>query len=157
MPSSNTCRRVLIVDDHPDTAEVLAVMFQVLGHESQIALSGAAALLAVREFDPEVIVLDLELPDISGYEVARALRDTTYAHGTFIAAVSGWGRAEDVARARRSGFDAHFRKPIGLSRVRDILLAIEPPRTFTCDEPATGELVSIPDAWAPITPSRSRP
>jgi len=112
-------RRVLIVDDHPDTTTVLSVMFNMLGHATRTALRGRDALRAAREFDPELVVLDIGLPDLSGYEVIRALRAARPDRA--VVALSGWGRPEDFARSFHAGFDRHYLKPIGLATVREIL------------------------------------
>jgi CheY-like chemotaxis protein len=118
MDSQDRVCRVLVVDDHPDTAEVMSVMFKLLGHEAQAALRGREALRAVRELDYDLIVLDIGLPDISGYEVLNALRADP---NRFVVGMSGWDRPTDIARARQAGFDAYFVKPIDLAKIRDIL------------------------------------
>jgi DNA-binding response OmpR family regulator len=113
--------RVLIVDDHPDTAEILSVMFTLLGHEARSAPRGREALRTARSFDPALIVLDIGLPDISGYEVVNALRAASNGQDRYIVAVTGWSGRDDVEKAKRAGFDAHFVKPIDLGTIRDIL------------------------------------
>ena len=113
--------RVLVVDDHPDTTEVLGVMFQVLGYETRGELRGRDALRAAREFEPDLILLDIGLPDLSGYEVVNALRDDARTRERFIVAVTGWGRPQDVLHAKQAGFDAHFVKPLDLAMIRKIL------------------------------------
>jgi CheY-like chemotaxis protein len=111
--------RVLVVDDHPDTTEVISILFRMLGHETRAVLRGRHALTATREFDPDLVVLDLGLPDISGYEVARALKKD--GRPRYLAATTGWGREHDRVRAREAGFDHHLTKPIDLSKVRQLL------------------------------------
>jgi DNA-binding response OmpR family regulator len=113
--------RVLIVDDHPDTAEILSVMFTLLGHETRSAPRGREALRTARTFDPTLVMLDIGLPDISGYEVINALRAAAHGKDRYIVAVTGWARQEDIEKSRRAGFDAHFVKPINLGTIRDIL------------------------------------
>jgi CheY-like chemotaxis protein len=109
-------RRVLVVDDHADTTEVLSIMFEFLGCETRGEHSGEAALRAVHEFDPHLIVLDIGLPDMDGYELAHAMRSMR--SGRFIVALSGWGRRVDRERA---SFDDYLQKPIELSGIRRIL------------------------------------
>jgi len=113
--------RVLVVDDHPDTTGVLSVMFHMLGYETRSALRGRDALRLAREFDPELIMLDIGLPDINGYEVVHALRANARIARRYIVALTGWSRPEDVARSMKAGFDEHLQKPIDLAKVRQIL------------------------------------
>jgi CheY-like chemotaxis protein len=121
MLSSMASYRVLIVDDHPDTAEVLAVLFHMLGHEARCALRGRDALQLAREIDPDLILLDIGLPDITGYEVVRALRADQRRPERFIAAVTGHCLPKDVSRSTQAGFDQHISKPIDLGKVRQVL------------------------------------
>lgn len=113
--------RVLVVDDHPDTAEVLTMMFTMLGHDTCCALRGRDALRIARTFEPDMIVLDIGLPDINGYEVVHALRASPRLRDCFIVAVSGRARPQDIARARQAGFDEFVIKPIDLARIRHII------------------------------------
>jgi CheY-like chemotaxis protein len=113
--------RVLVVDDHPDTAEVLSVLFHMLGHETRCALRGRDALQLAREMDPDLILLDLGLPDITGYEVIRELRADPRGSDRFIAAVTGHARPSDMSRSALEGFDEHIVKPIDISKIRDVL------------------------------------
>jgi CheY-like chemotaxis protein len=114
-------RRVLVVDDHPDTTEVLAVLFRLMGYETKRALRGRDAMKSAREFDPELIVLDIGLPDISGFEVVNALRADPRMRDRYIVAVTGYSRPQDRARAQQAGFDDYFVKPIDLAKIRQIL------------------------------------
>lgn len=113
--------RVLVVDDHPDTAEVLSVLFQMLGHPTSCALRGRDALQIARELDPDLILLDIGLPDITGYDVLRALRADPRRPGRYIVAVTGHCRPADVARAVTAGFDQHIIKPIDIGKIRSVL------------------------------------
>jgi CheY-like chemotaxis protein len=113
--------RVLVVDDHPDTAEVLSVLFHMLGHEPRCALRGRDALQLARDLDPDVILLDIGLPDITGYEVIRALRADPRRPSRFIAAVTGHARPSDVSRSALAGFDEHIIKPIDIGKIRQVL------------------------------------
>src|SRR4051812_12673455 len=113
--------RALVVDDHPDTAEVLSVLLQLLGHEPRCALRGREALQLAREMDPDLILLDLGLPDITGYEVIRALRVDPRRPSRFIVAVTGHGRPSDMSRAMTAGFDEYIVKPVDIGKVRQVL------------------------------------
>ena len=128
--------RVLVVDDHPDTAEVLSVLFQMLGHETHCALRGRDAVRIARELDPDVILLDIALPDITGYDVLRTLRADTARPSRFIAAVTGHGRPADVARSVTAGFDQHITKPVDMSKIRHVLLCAD---AFYAQAPLRGQ------------------
>jgi CheY-like chemotaxis protein len=117
--------RVLVVDDHPDTAEVLSVLFQMLGHETHCALRGKDALQLARELDPDLILLDIGLPDISGYDVIRALRADPQRPARFIAAVTGLTRPSDISRAVTAGFDQHVMKPVDFGKICQVLRAAD--------------------------------
>ncbi len=116
-------QRVLVVDDHPDTAEVLSMMFHVFGCETRGEVRGRSALIAAREFDPDLIVVDIGLPDIDGYEVVHELRSDPHIGCRMIVAVTGWSRTEDLERAFAAGFDDYFTKPVDSATLRRMLRA----------------------------------
>lgn len=103
--------RVLVVDDCRDTVEALAMLLRVFGHEPRTARAGLDAIAIARSFEPEVVLLDLGLPDISGFDVSRELR-RSHPH-SYVIALSGHVRAVDRERAYQAGFDLHVGKPIG--------------------------------------------
>jgi CheY-like chemotaxis protein len=106
-------RRVLVIDDHRDSAESMTLLLELAGHEATVALSGAEGLSRARSFRPDVIVCDIGLPGaMDGYDVARAIRADADLAGVHLIAVTGYGEHEDEARAREAGFDAHMTKPI---------------------------------------------
>src|SRR5262249_55406724 len=105
-------RRVLVVDDNVDAAESTAMLLPFLGHLVEVAYDGPSALFAVRDFQPEIVLLDIGLPGMSGYEVARQLRANPENEGLVLAAVTGYGQDEDVRRSREAGFDYHLTKPL---------------------------------------------
>ena len=111
-PCHGPPRRVLVVDDNVDAAESIAKILQLFGHRVRCEHHGQAALEAAREYAPEVIVLDIGLPGMDGYEVARRLRAMTELGGASIVAVTGYGQDEDRRRAREAGFDQHLTKPV---------------------------------------------
>jgi two-component system, sensor histidine kinase len=113
--------RVLIVDDHPDTIEVLSALFAMLGHQTRGTRYGREALVIARDFDPDLILLDIQLPDITGYDVVRELRGDLRLSGCYIAAVTGWGRPSDIVRALAHGFDQHLTKPFDVASLRQML------------------------------------
>jgi signal transduction histidine kinase len=104
--------RVLIVEDNADSADVLELMLRMAGHETQTARDGPHALAIADTFHPAVVVLDIGLPGMSGYEVARQIRKQAWADGVLLVAVTGWGQAEDQRRAMDAGFDFHLTKPV---------------------------------------------
>ena len=121
---------MLVVDDHPDTKEILATLFELLGHDTRTLDRGREVLRLTREFDPDLVLLDLGLPDISGYEVVNALVRAG-GRSRFIAATTGWSEKEHRIRTRAAGFDAFVRKPIDLANVRE-LLALAEARVGAC-------------------------
>lgn len=114
-------RRILVVDDNVDGAEMLVMMLGLSGHETRAVYSGAEALAAATATRPDVIFLDIGLPDVSGYEVASDLRGQPELARTILVALTGWGAQEDKLRARAAGFDYHLTKPVDFDAVNDIL------------------------------------
>lgn len=108
MPSR--AMRVLIVDDNVDSAEMLSVLVGLHGHQTRTAHDGDAALQAYREFEPDLALLDIGLPGMNGYDVARELRRSG-ATSCRLVAITGWGQEDDRRRARAAGFDCHVTKP----------------------------------------------
>jgi two-component system CheB/CheR fusion protein len=105
-------RRILVVDDNVDAAESNAALLRFIGHEVEVAYDGPSALAAARRFQPEIVLLDIGLPGMSGYDVARALRAQPEFQRTVLAAVTGYGQQEDLQRSREAGFDHHLTKPL---------------------------------------------
>jgi signal transduction histidine kinase/DNA-binding response OmpR family regulator len=103
--------RVLIVDDNMDGARSLAMLLDLIGHEVRTCYDGPSALVEVEEFLPEVVLLDIGLPGMDGFEVARRLREQPANSQTLLVALTGYGQAEDVRRSREAGFNHHLVKP----------------------------------------------
>jgi signal transduction histidine kinase/ActR/RegA family two-component response regulator len=116
--------RVLIVEDNLDAAEMLELAVSRLGHVTRLAYDGRTALAAATEFAPDVIFLDIGLPVMNGYEVARTLRGMPEFNHVHIAAVTGWGQEEDRRKAREAGCDSHFTKPLSPAMLEDLLATI---------------------------------
>jgi signal transduction histidine kinase len=112
-----TSRRVLIVDDNRDAADSLALLLELEGHEVCAVYSAPAALEHARRFNPSVVLLDIGLPEMDGYEVARRMRAMPELRDVRLVAVTGYGQAEDRRRTRDAGFDDHLTKPVDLSNV----------------------------------------
>jgi CheY-like chemotaxis protein len=107
-------RRVLIVDDNADSADARALLLTHEGHETQVALSGQEALERIESFQPDVALLDIGMPGMDGYELARRLRAIPRLKSTRLVALTGYGQMEDRERAFAAGFDEHLVKPVGL-------------------------------------------
>jgi signal transduction histidine kinase/ActR/RegA family two-component response regulator len=121
-PREVPSRRVLVVDDNVDAAESLAMLLRVQGHAVDAVHDGEAAMRAVARAAPEVVFLDLGMPDMDGYEVARRLRALPAGPDLTLVALTGWGQAEDRRRTRAAGFDHHLTKPVDLEGLDAILL-----------------------------------
>lgn len=115
--------RILIAEDNVDLAQSLAMLLSTLGHSVQAVYNGRAALDAAGTFQPEVIFLDIGLPAMNGYDVARRLRSRwqqTAVHPHLVA-LTGYGQEEDVQRTKAAGFDRHLLKPVTLEQLRTLL------------------------------------
>ena len=116
--------RVLIVEDNLDAAEMLDLAVSSLGHVTRVAHDGATAVALAKRFAPDAIFLDIGLPVMNGYVVARTLRGLPELSHVYIAAVTGWGQEEDRRKAREAGFDSHFTKPLSPAVLEDVLVTI---------------------------------
>jgi CheY-like chemotaxis protein len=109
--SSKDGRRVMVVDDNLDSADTMAELIRIWGHDVRTANDGPSALECARGFRPQVVLLDVGLPGMDGYELARRLRAEGLA-GTLLVSVTGYGQEEDRRRAQEAGFDHHLTKPV---------------------------------------------
>jgi PAS domain S-box-containing protein len=116
-------RRVLVVDDNHDAAQSLAMMLRVMGHDTQTAFDGLEAIQAAATFRPDVVLLDIGLPRMDGYEVARRIRQREWGKTMLLTALTGWGQNEDKERARAAGFDHHLTKPVDPDTLSTMLAA----------------------------------
>jgi CheY-like chemotaxis protein len=113
--------RTLIIDDNVDGAESLKILLQAKGLDVRTAFDGPEGLAAAEEFRPEVVLLDIGLPKMDGYEVARRLRRSAGLDTCLLIAVSGYGQDEDLQRSRQAGFDHHLVKPVSAEVLDDLL------------------------------------
>lgn len=120
--------KILVVDDNRDAATSLSMLVDVLGHEQRVAFGGLEALALVDSFVPDVVLLDLGMPDIDGFETCRRLRQQPWGSRVTVIAVTGWGQAEHVRMTQAAGFDLHLTKPVADARLRDVLDALAPVR-----------------------------
>jgi CheY-like chemotaxis protein len=119
--------RILVVDDNTDAAESLKMLLSVFGHDVEIAHDGAAALEAARAHAPEVVFLDIGLPGMDGYEVARRLRSDAGLAGAKLIALSGYGTEADQQRSRAAGFNRHLVKPVDPGELPAIIAQVSLP------------------------------
>ncbi len=116
-----TAARVLIVEDNRDSAETLAELMGLWGHDVRIARTGQEAIDLAPEFQPAAILCDLGLPDMDGYAVARRLREETSLPDTWLIALTGYGQGEDRQRTQEAGFHVHLTKPVDLAALERLL------------------------------------
>jgi CheY-like chemotaxis protein len=117
-------RRVLVVDDNPDAADSLALLLRLAGQDVRTAYDGHRALLQAREFLPDLVLLDIGMPGMDGYEVARRLRSEARLQGARVVAVTGWGQEEDRRRSTEAGFDHHLVKPVDSMALERLLAGL---------------------------------
>jgi CheY-like chemotaxis protein len=114
-------RRILFADDNRDVVESFEMILRTLGHEVETALDGMEALTKADDFRPDVIVLDVGMPRLDGYETAKRIRQRTWARDVVLIAVTGWGNEKDKLRSAEAGFDVHLVKPVDATAILDVL------------------------------------
>jgi len=114
-------RRILVVDDNTDAAESLAELLEIMGHEVRTAHDGAAGVEVAAAFRPDVVLMDLGMPKLNGYDAARRIRATPWGREPFLVALTGWGTDDDRQRTRDAGFDRHLVKPVDPSALTKML------------------------------------
>jgi signal transduction histidine kinase/ActR/RegA family two-component response regulator len=120
VPAGPTCK-VLIADDNRDAADSLRMLLSVSGHDVCVAYSGTEALAAANAHRPDVLLLDIGMPGMTGYEVAEEVRNQPWAASALLIALTGWGQHEDKERAKQAGFDRHFTKPVNSQAIEAAL------------------------------------
>jgi DNA-binding response OmpR family regulator len=113
--------RVLVVDDYPDAAETTCILLSLLGHDCRFATCAEDALIEAGRFEPDVAILDIGLPDLSGFDLARELRQRFAGKPLYLAALTGWGQPEDRVKAFAAGFDHHVLKPADQQKLQAII------------------------------------
>jgi CheY-like chemotaxis protein len=111
-PDPSARKRVLVVDDYPDAAKILCTLLELLGHDTTAACCGNDAVTCAGANTFDIAIIDIGLPDISGLEVARAIRDLPCGPTIYLVAMSGWGQPQDRIRSVEAGFDQHVMKPL---------------------------------------------
>ena len=117
--------RVLVVDDNEDSAAGLGILLEMTGNEVRTAHDGIEALGAAERFRPHVVLLDIGLPKMDGYDVARTIRRQPWGERTVLIAVTGWGEASDRLRSGEAGFDHHLVKPVDIGGLMQLLSTLE--------------------------------
>lgn len=138
-----TGRRVLLIEDNPDAAMTTHLLLEREGHEARVASSGPRGIALAEEFLPQIILCDIGLPEMDGYQVARELRQKPALQKALIVALTGYGRDEDKKQAQEAGFDLHLTKPIDLGSLRRTLAQVKetaaalPPPASAASRPET--------------------
>jgi CheY-like chemotaxis protein len=122
-PVSN--HRILIVDDNRDSADSLGLMLRMMGNDTSTAYDGEEAVTAATAFRPDVILLDIGLPKLNGYEACRRIREQPWDKGIVLIALTGWGQADDIRRSHQAGFDHHMVKPVDPNTLMTLLAGLE--------------------------------
>jgi two-component system CheB/CheR fusion protein len=118
-------RKILIVEDNAEFSRSMSLLLRSWGQDVRSAADGASALAAIPSHSPDVVLMDIGLPGMDGYEIARRVRQQPEGRNVFLVALTGYGRQEDRARATEAGFDYHLTKPIPAETLRQLLS--EPP------------------------------
>lgn len=119
--------KLLVVDDNRDSADSLALMLQMSGHETLTAYDGEEAVASAESFRPAAVLLDIGMPRMNGYDAARAIRSRPWGGDVVLFALTGWGQEEDRKRSREAGFNAHLVKPVEITQLMQMLES-PPPR-----------------------------
>jgi PAS domain S-box-containing protein len=119
-------RRILVVDDLRDSADSLAMMLRLLGHDIRTAYDGLEAVRTAEAFRPDVVLLDIGLPKLNGYETARRIRTEPWGSSIALVALTGWGQDQDKRRSAEAGFDHHLTKPVDPAVLRQLLAVVVP-------------------------------
>lgn len=119
--TNKTTQKILVVDDNKDAANALGRVLEKLGYNVEITHDGESALKKVQSYTPALILLDIGLPVMSGYEVAQKIRKLEKGHGIVLVALTGYGQEEDKLKAKEAGFDWHITKPVGVAELKNVL------------------------------------
>ncbi len=126
MPTSR--RRVLVVDDNQDAATSLAMMLKIMGNDTRTAYDGLEAINVASQFEPDLVMLDIGMPRLNGYDAARRIREQPWGKDVVLVALTGWGQDEDRRKSQEAGFDTHLVKPIELAALEKLLAGRPVPR-----------------------------
>jgi CheY-like chemotaxis protein len=113
--------RILIADDNADSAESMGMLLRLMGNDVRIASDGLDAVEQAAEFQPDIVLMDIGMPRLDGYEAARRIRNQGWSRDTLMVAVTGWGPSDDSEEATAAGFDRHFTKPLDPAELRRLV------------------------------------
>jgi CheY-like chemotaxis protein len=130
------CRRILVADDFPQSADTLARLLRHDGSEVRVAQDGLEAFETAADFRPDVVVLDIAMPKLNGYEAARKIRSQPWGKQMVLIALTGWGQQQDRRRTQEAGFDAHLTKPVNYGAIMEILAKL-PATTAGTKDPSS--------------------
>lgn len=116
--------KILVVDDNHDSALSLAMMLSIMGHDTRTAHDGESAVSSAETFQPDVVLLDIGLPKLNGYEVAQRIREQPWGTSMYLIAVTGWGQDEDRQRSSEVGLNLHMVKPVEPSALEKLLASL---------------------------------
>jgi signal transduction histidine kinase len=122
----STPQRILIADDNADSAESMGMLLRLMGNDVRIASDGLEAVEQAAIFQPDLVLLDIGMPRLDGYEAARRIRNQSWSRNTLLVAVTGWGPSDDNEQATAAGFDRHFTKPLDPAELRRLVSSIRP-------------------------------
>ena len=125
-PTAGRKPRILVVDDNHDAVESLAILLEMMGYDVRTAGDGLEAVEAARTFAPDVVLLDIGLPVLDGYEAAERIRALDGGAEVVLVALTGWGQDEDRRRSREAGFDHHMVKPVDPDALEELLRRVVP-------------------------------
>jgi CheY-like chemotaxis protein len=117
--------RILVVDDLKDSADSLSMLLRVSGHEVHTAYDGEEAVIAVEKVRPEVVLLDIGMPKLNGYDACRCIREKPWGKGIYIIALTGWGQDDDRRRTEEAGFNGHMVKPVDSRDLMKVLAQLQ--------------------------------
>jgi CheY-like chemotaxis protein len=132
-------RRILVVDDNSDALESLSRMVAHMGNEVRQARDGLEALEIARTFQPDIVLMDLGMPNLNGYDAARRMRQEPWGRELSLVATTGWGQDDDRRRSAEAGFDRHLVKPVDMAALRELLVAPMPSADKTPPLPNTAK------------------
>jgi signal transduction histidine kinase len=121
-----TPQRILIADDNADSAESMGMLLRLMGNDVRIASDGLEAVEQAAVFQPDLVLMDIGMPRLNGYEAARRIRKQSWSRDTLLVAVTGWGPSDDSEEATAAGFDRHFTKPLDPAELRRLVGSIRP-------------------------------
>jgi CheY-like chemotaxis protein len=117
----STPQRILIADDNADSAESMGMLLRLMGNDVRIASDGLDAVEQAAAFQPDIVLMDIGMPRLDGYEAARRIRNQAWSRDTLLVAVTGWGPSDSSEQATAAGFDCHFTKPLDPAELRRLV------------------------------------